>query len=157
MRRDRFYNFNEKPNVKNLKPRTLQGLMLEQLLLNLVPFCRHFGSIWIVLHTLFDSFWSSDACFSFSRNMFLSTQDRESNVDSRLHHYQSASFLQTWRNFYKCSFPPLRKTDAPLQERFSIVFRYGFANVRLLFCAQVLPFGVCRDSRSAGSIICVKT
>ena len=62
-----------------------------------------------------------------------------------------ASFLQVWKEFYKLSFPPLRKTDAPLQERFSIVSKCGFANVRLLFCWQVLPFGARRDYRSACS------
>ena len=56
------------------------------------------------------------------------------------------------KDFYKFSFPPLRKTDTPLQERFSIICEYGFANVRLLFFGQVLPYGARRDSRSEGSI-----
>ena len=43
-----------------------------------------FGSIWFVLGTLFDPF-SLFVLFIFSKNIFLSTQDRESTVDSRWH------------------------------------------------------------------------
>ena len=39
----------KKLNVKNLKLRTLQGMILEQLLHRLAPFWSPFGSIWLVL------------------------------------------------------------------------------------------------------------
>ena len=59
MRRDSFYNFNEKKSnsmLKTVKARTLQALILEQRLLTLAQFCRPFGSILIALGTLFDPF-----------------------------------------------------------------------------------------------------
>ena len=84
--------------------------------------------------------------------MFWGTQDRESNVDSRWHPHQGASFLHIWKDFYKFTFSPLHENWRAPAGTFSIFLKYGFAHVRLLFCGQVLPFGAGRDSRSAGSI-----
>ena len=49
----------EKRKWKNLKLRTLQGMILEQRLRRLAPFRFPFGSIWVVLVILLAPFWIS--------------------------------------------------------------------------------------------------
>ena len=83
VRRDRFYKINEKININNLTFRTLR-------------FGSNCCSIWFPFASLLPPFWlhldrfrypvwsilNFRRCFFlFSKNMFLSTQDRESNVD----------------------------------------------------------------------------
>ena len=60
----------KKLNVKNLKFRTLQGVMLEQLLRRLAPFWSALGSIWVVLVLLLGPFWICCGPFSVSLARF---------------------------------------------------------------------------------------
>ena len=61
-----FTIFKKKLNVKKLKLRTPQGMILEQLLHRLKPFWSPFGSIWVVLVLLFAPLWTFDGPFSLS-------------------------------------------------------------------------------------------
>ena len=122
-----FFSVLTKIIVKALKFRTLQDLILEQLLLNSAPLR--------LLPNILNAF--RPQCWL--------------HFTSLLH-----PFCRLEKMLTSVLFHHFAKLTRPCRNVFPFIYLlYGFANVRLLFCGQVLPFGARRDSRSAGSIITV--